>query len=453
MNRKQNQKLINNPQQTLFMEQTAIVNIYPPDSVREKLEAKFKNKMHEELRLNSSVSYVGNKKIPFLRIYRYKEAFAFNFVKNFLKRFDADSDDYVFDPFSGLGTTMFTSMLSGIPSIGIDKLPVAYFISKTLPLFLFLRKNEVKEIWESIKPRIKKSKPANVAMDVPIMQVAFNEESILLLRKLKSAIDELSEPYRDIFLLLFFSILEECSFTSKDGQFLRLKRDKKVSNPIEAMSKKVFQVEEDIRRIKLLYPIMSIDKKVIPDVYLADTRDLSNIKFRRKPTIIITSPPYANRYDYTRTYSLELCFHFVKKFEELKAIRLGILRSHIESKIKKNEKPPHPAVKEVINVLSKKKLNNPKIPDMITAYFVDMHLVIKEWYKVLASGAKVAMVVDNVRFEGEMIPVDLILSEMAEEIGFEVKEIIIARYKGNSSQQMKKYGKVPVRESIVIWER
>ena len=82
-----------------------------------------------------------------------------------------------------------------------------------------------------------------------------------------------------------------------------------------------------------------------------------------------------------------------------------------------------------------------------------MQQVIKEWYKVLAPGAKVAMVVDNVRFEGEMIPVDLILSEMAEEIGFEVKEIITARYKGNSSQQMKKYGKVPVRESIVIWER
>ena len=135
MNRKQNQKLINNPQQTLFMEQTAIVNIYPQDSVREKLEAKFKNKMHEDLRLSSSVSYVGNKKIPFLRIYRYKEAFAFNFVIDFLKRFGADSDDYVFDPFSGLGTTMFTSMLSGISSIGIDKLPVAYFISKTLPLF------------------------------------------------------------------------------------------------------------------------------------------------------------------------------------------------------------------------------------------------------------------------------------------------------------------------------
>lgn len=446
------QKQLINQQQTSCTEQTTMAKIYPPNSVRRRLKAKFEDKMREELRLSSSVSYVGNKKVPFLRIYRYKEAFAFSFVKDFLNRFDADFNDYVFDPFSGLGTTMFASMLSGIPSIGIDKLPVAYFISKTLPLFLFLRENEVKETWESIKPRIEKSEPAEVATDVPIMQVAFSEQNLLLLRKLKSAIDELPEPCRDIFLFLFFSILEECSFTSKDGQFLRLKRNKRVSNPIEAMSKKVSQVEEDVRRIRFLYPGISIDK-VMPDVYLADARDLSNIKFRRKPTIIITSPPYANRYDYTRTYSLELCFHFVKNFEELKAIRFGILRSHIESKIKKDEKPPHPAVEEVVAALSRKKLNNPKIPDMITAYFIDMQQVIKEWYKVLASGAKVAMVVDNVRFEGEMIPVDLILSEMAEEIGFEVKEIIIARYKGNSSQQMKKYGRVPVRESIVVWER
>jgi len=179
MEGRQNQKLITGPQQTLFMEQPTIAKIYPPNSVRKRLEVKFKNKMHEELRLSSSVSYVGNKKIPLLRIYRYKESFAFNFVRDFLKRFNADSNDYVFDPFSGLGTTMFTSMLSGIPSIGIDKLPVAYFISKTLPLFLFLRENEVKEMWESIKPRIEKSEPANVAMDVPIMQVAFSEKNLL----------------------------------------------------------------------------------------------------------------------------------------------------------------------------------------------------------------------------------------------------------------------------------
>jgi site-specific DNA-methyltransferase (cytosine-N4-specific) len=148
-----------------------------------------------------------------------------------------------------------------------------------------------------------------------------------------------------------------------------------------------------------------------------------------------------------------LCFHFVKNFEELKAIRFGILRSHIESKIKEDEKPNHPVIEEVVEALNHKKLNNPRIPIMLTTYFIDMERVIKEWSRVLANGAKVGVVVDNVRFEGELIPVDLVLSDIAEKIGFKVKKIIVARYKGNSSQQMKRYGKIPVRESIVIWEK
>jgi len=430
-----------------------IDNLYPPGSKRTELERRFKKLIHEKLHFGSLVSYVGNKEIPFLRIYRYKEAFAFSFVKHFLRKFDATSDDYVFDPFSGLGTTMFTSMVHGIPSVGIDKLPIAYFISKTLPLFFTLSEGELKGIWSSLIPEIERSEPADVALDVPIMKVAFDEKTLLTLRKLKSAIGELFSPHRNILLLLFFSILEECSFTSKDGQFLRLKHDKRISDPIEAMNRKVIQVEEDIRRSKLLFSTPFIDGSMMPEVYIGDARDLSPIKFTRKPTIIITSPPYANRYDYTRTYALELCFHFIRNFEELKMIRFGILRSHIESKIKEGESPPHPAVEEVVNALSGKKLNNPRIPIMILTYFVDMRKVIEEWFRILAPKSKIAMVVDNVRFEGELIPVDLILSSMAEEIGFEVKEIIVARYKGNSSQQMKKYGRVPVRESIVIWEK
>jgi site-specific DNA-methyltransferase (cytosine-N4-specific) len=160
-----------------------------------------------------------------------------------------------------------------------------------------------------------------------------------------------------------------------------------------------------------------------------------------------------NRYDYTRSYCLELCFHFVRNFEELKAIRSGVLRSHIESKVGEEEKPPHPVIDEVVEALRGKKLNNPRIPHMITGYFVDMQKAIREWGRILASGARVAVVVDNVRFEGEHIPVDLVLSEMAEASGFEVREIIIARYKGNSSQQMARYGRIPVRESIVVWRK
>jgi hypothetical protein len=145
----------------------------------------------------------------------------------------------------------------------------------------------------------------------------------------------------------------------------------------------------------------------------------------------------------------------VNSFSELRALRFDILRSHIESKVTPQEQAPHPAVREVVDALFKRSsaLNNPRIPYMLAAYFVDMRAVIEQWARVLAPGARVAMVVDNVRFEGELLPVDLVLSEMAEWAGFDVERIVIARYKGNSSQQMAKYGRVPVRESILLWRK
>lgn len=62
--------------------------LYPTNSTRQEIEHKFKNCIHEELKLGSEVSYVGNKTVPFLRSYRYKEAFAF--VMDFLRRLKAD---------------------------------------------------------------------------------------------------------------------------------------------------------------------------------------------------------------------------------------------------------------------------------------------------------------------------------------------------------------------------
>lgn len=426
--------------------------IKPLGRERVLLESKYSSRLREELRLGSLVSYVGNKRIPFLRLYRYKEAFSYAFVKEFVARFALDENNLILDPFCGMGTTLFVAGNEGIPSIGIDRLPIAVFIAQTLPLFYLLNPGQLYAIYDELKAKVDRAYSAPVAMDVAIMQLAFSPEGLLRLRKWKTLIDGLDYPLKDIFLLLFFSILEACSYTAKDRQCLRLRREKKPGDPTELLGKKINEAERDIVLVKEFeWDKMFVNSRV----YYGDTRSLENIPFTQQPTAIITSPPYANRYDYTRTYSLELCFHFVKDFAELKALRHAILRSHIESKITPDEQPPHPAVAEVVAILRDraKYLNNPRIPDMLTAYFVDMQKALREWSRVLSHDARVALVVDNVRFDGEILPVDLILSDMAESEGFIVEEILIAQYKSNSSQQMGKYGRVPVRESITIWRK
>ena len=423
------------------------------DKERRRIERKYAGLMREEPRLGKVVSYVCNKDAPMLRLYRFKEAFALELVTEFIRRFGLSSEDYVFDPFAGMGTTLFGAMLRDIRSIGVDRLPVAAFVARCLPRMVFLAPGELKEALGVLKQRLSHVDPAPIALDVRIMKDAFDEGTLFRLRKWKAAIETLTGRVREAFMVLLLSTLEETSYTSKDGQFLRLKRERNASHPDDAIERKVAQTEEDITRVRWLFPSWNGSKSLLPEVVQGDARDLSDVPFRGAPSAIITSPPYANRYDYTRTYCLELCFNFIRDFGELRDLRSAMLRSHIESKTGNDDVPSHPVVSEVLQALKGKKLNNPKIPDMLAGYFVDMELAVKEWGRVLAPGARVAMVVDNVRFEGELVPVDLILSEMAEGYGFSVEEVIIARYKGNSSQQMRKYGRVPVRESVVIWEK
>lgn len=421
-----------------------------PDAPRRAdLQQRYAHLMHDAPALARLVSYVGNRKVPGLRLYRYKEAFSAALVKHFLRRWQKDlpSDAIVFDPFSGMGTTALTAMGEGLEGWGIDRLPVAITVSRALAALPHLQPGILQETFERLQPHVSSFPMADVAEDVRIMGLAFPPTVLERLRRWKTAIDHLEEPLHTVFLLLFFAILEPCSYTAKDGQFLRLKRDKIIAHPDKALAEKVQEAEEDVLYFTQHPPPGKAR------FWFGDARALERTPLPRSPSLVITSPPYANRYDYTRTYALELCFHFVKSFDEMRTLRHSILRSHIEARLGKGEPSPHPAVDEIELALRKKSLNNPRIPAMLKAYFIDMRRVIEGLGNITHSHGHVVMVVDNVRFEGEMVPVDLILSDMAAEVGFTVNEILVARYKGNSSQQMKKYGRVPVRESVLIWQK
>jgi hypothetical protein len=59
---KQKELTGNNPQQMLSAEEPPTTKrLYPTNTTRQEIEHKFKNLMHEELKLGSVVSYVGNK--------------------------------------------------------------------------------------------------------------------------------------------------------------------------------------------------------------------------------------------------------------------------------------------------------------------------------------------------------------------------------------------------------
>lgn len=385
---------------------------------------------------------------PVYNWHSFKHSFSKALVDNLLKEFGLKRGAWVMDPFCGGGTTLLACKEAGIHSKGLDILPFSVFLSNVKTR----EYNPVKLLAEKQKfnQRNKVSLHIPALTNIPIAKKAFSMKIRNELIRIKQRIEEIDDStVRDFYNLGMLSILESVSNTSKSGGFLRIvKKRIKAENVREVFIDKIEAMISDVRKF---YE----DKKRKDIDVSASLGDARNINAERKYDAIITSPPYPNRHDYTRIYSLEMLFDFVKNNDDLKKIRYETLRSHVEARRKyESSEYVKPAVlNKLIARVRKNGTNNPMVIGMLEGYFEDMYLAIREMAKRLRNKGKIALVVSNVRFAGVNITVDEILSEIGTQVGLKSKAIWIARYRGNSSQQMKKYKREPSRESIVVWEK
>ncbi|MFC1563684.1 DNA methyltransferase [candidate division KSB1 bacterium] len=402
----------------------------------------------DKTELGSLVSPQSNQHEPIYSWFSFKHGFSKDLVEKIIQEFDLKTGDWVLDPFCGSGTTLLTCKNHRIRAMGFDILPFSVYLTN-------IKSQNYDEI--SLVEQLRKFKKiaqnkinTPALPDIPLIAKAFNPAIWRELLLLKSQIDSIEDTkIRNFFNLGFLSILEPVSDTTKAGGFLRITKKEISKKDIRNLFlKKIVSMISDVILINNNGKIENISCS-------AKIGDARKISTNRSFNAIITSPPYPNRHDYTRIYSLEMIFDFVKSNDELKNIRYDTLRSHVEAKkrfnVKNYSKP------EILNDLLKKiernGTNNPQVVEMLEGYFEDMAMAISEMKNHLKNNGKIALVVSNVRFAGINIPVDEILGEIGKNYGLKIKSIWILRYRGNSSQQMKKYKRSPSRESIVIWEK
>jgi site-specific DNA-methyltransferase (cytosine-N4-specific) len=290
--------------------------------------------------------------------------------------------------------------------------------------------------------------------------------------------------------------LERVSYTAKDGQFLRWDyRSKKMRESADYRDKNgktplVIRLDKgDLPTLKqslleelngVSHDLTSIQRNSQPteaDLQFIEGNALYELPKHDDNILngVITSPPYCNRYDYTRTYALELAYLGVTD-EKIKKLRQELLSCTVENKpkidcIKENYEAlgKKADFDNILKIIEKNKtlaevnhslterskngdINNKGVLRMVNGYFAELTFIYAELFRLCKSGAKVAFVNDNVRYGGEVISVDFISTELAEQIGFKpVKVYSLKQQKGNSSQQMAKFGRVPLRKSITIW--
>ncbi len=455
---------------------------------RIKLFEAFKNKMEINQSLTRRlVSFQANKGVPFYRWIKYKEAFSSELVLYFLNHFKFNNYNRklkLLDPFAGVGTALLTASKNNWETTGIDLLPVAttsikaQVIANKINVELFS-----KRLHQFKNHNLFSEKSSYTFPHLKITERAFSNNTEIYISKFMSYLKRIKE--RDIHFLFWFaciSILEEISYTRKDGQYLRwdYRSGRKLKSTfnkgaipdfITSITKRLESFEADL---------LSRDTRTSTNNFtLIEGSCLEELSKLSKGTydLILTSPPYCNRYDYTRTYALELAY-LNNNEAKVKELRQALLSATVENKskrqslkdyYKKNRKSSlfrliestfetQKALHEVLNNLKtareNKELSNNNIPNLVENYFFEMTVVIFEFARILRKGGRIILVNDNVQYSGEEVPVDIILSDFAQSANLEVEKIwILPMGKGNSSQQMGKWGRQELRKCVYSWRK
>jgi site-specific DNA-methyltransferase (cytosine-N4-specific) len=468
-----------------------------PQDARLALENRYRHLLEEtDLFSRQIVSFQANKTEVLHSWIKYREGFSSDLVEILIKKFGIDPGDTILDPFAGSCTTLLVAKMLCINAVGIELLPHCHLAWEAKSRAFDYDPDELRAIRELVEREVPPATDARF-QHLTITMSAFPEQTERDLMAYTRWIEtlEVSEDAKILCRLILTSILERISYTRKDGQYLRWdgraqkikdrnkKRVAKGQKPfkgihkgslpsvkqafVEALSKIIIDVTE-LQRSR---PLPSC-QKVIAGNTLYTLPEMQADQF----AAVITSPPYANRYDYTRTYALELAYLGVDK--KIFDLRQRQLSCTVENKSKLTELEEfyrsigqHDRYTRILDIVRGNKtlaeinaalrtrnergdINNRGVLTMIDQYFTEMAYVFAELYRVCRSGAHVAFVNDNVRYAGEVIPVDMLSTDLARQLGFEpLKVYVLPQRKGNSSQQMGKFGREALRKSITVWKK
>jgi len=468
--------------------------IHIPTSQREALLERFADRIQVNPDINRrQVSFQANRKLPFYGWFKYKEGFSVDLVQYTIDRFMPRSG-VVLDPFSGAGTALLGARSAGHDAIGIELLPIGITVVEAR---IAAEKVELASLqrWVDRAGDIDWETAGNDEYRFPHLKItrgAFSARTERAIRGYRWFCTTIDDPYvKILFKLAGLAVLEDVSFTRKDGQYLRWDSRAPQRQIQSGFNKGDIPSFAEAIRAKLNQLVIDATHGVSGSLFAENkTRAKGQIDQRQgsclnllpmidddSVDLTVTSPPYCNRYDYTRTYALELAYLGFDN-AAVKDLRQAMLSCTVENRDKRtqlrfayvklgriarhdqavNTFESCAALREVLDGLDalaeRSALNNSNVPRMVRNYFFESSFVITELGRIMRSGGRVVMVNDNVRYAGEEVPVDLILGDFAESAGFDLEHIwTLGRGKGNSSQQMGAHGRSELRKCVYVWKK
>ncbi|MBI4761704.1 MAG: DNA methyltransferase [Chloroflexi bacterium] len=384
--------------------------------------------------------------------YRFVLSFPPHLVRDYLQRFELKQDSVVLDPFCGTGTTLVEAKLAGLQAIGLEGNPFPCFASsvktdwrldagelstrarkvaeKALEIFKSqgiddnLSFSEIKNVEpQKLSPENQKLILANSISPLPL------HKTLVLIECLKQFE---GEPfYRHALLALGNAIVFKIS-NLHFGPEVGVKKPKTDVPVVSNWLMEIDKIANDLRQVA---------GKSFPEtkVHLADARSLDMLE-PNSIDAVITSPPYPNEKDYTRTTRLEsVLLGFINSKEELRALKRRLVRSNTRGIYKEDDDDQwiseFPEIQRIADEIEKRRIELGKdsgferlYPRAAKLYFGGMARHLADLRRVLRPGAQLAYVVgDQASYLRVMIRTGQILGNIAQKLGYELTGIDLFR--------------------------
>jgi len=401
--------------------------------------------------------------------YRFVLSYPPHLVRDYINDFGLSEESIVLDPFCGTGTTLVEAKLNRIKAIGLEANPFPCFASEVKTNWNVNPKN-LEDIAERIAEEVY-SKLANQGIDD---RALICEDGTKLITLTEDAAKALIKNSISPLPLHKSLVLLEAINKYKDTAVYKNLLLALGNALVVSIGNLRFGPEVGVGKIKKDVPVVALwkqeVKKMVGDlditygrnfpearVNLGDARKISNIIEAESVDAVITSPPYPNEKDYTRTTRLEsVVLGFYEDMSHLRTFKKTLLRSNTRGVYKSDRDDEWVAdieeIQDIAEAIEGRRVELGKTsgfeklyPRVTKLYFGGMARHFSDLSKVLKPGAKLAYVVgDQASYLQVMIRTGNILTEIAERVGYQVERIDLFRTRFATATQSE------LREEVVV---
>jgi len=362
------------------------------------------------------------------RWFKYSAGFSSVWTTSLIKE---KAPKLVLDPFVGSGTVCVVADMQGVPSIGIEAHPFVFRMARAK--VSWTANIEQLQLAAGEMAEVARTKKHNITDMPDLLAKCYKPEVLDELLALRAAywVTEKSLP-DDIKSLLFLAIsaiLRPVSHvgTAQWQYILPAKTKAKPADVFEAFK----------AQVSVMYSDMSVAQlssgHARSQIICSDARTLKGVE-DKKVDFVITSPPYANNYDYADATRLEMTFWGeVSSWGDLHdAARKYLVRSSSQhvSKDRLNlmklldDEVLYPIKAELATVcfelerIKETKGGKKSYDMMLAAYFSDMARTFLALRRVVKAGGEMCWVIGDSAPYGIHAPADRWLGELALAAGF-----------------------------------